>query len=812
MTQEQHSSEGGAFEIPEEPRETSDAAAETSREQALEQARKTVEAAKKDCSKENQAEVKTREVIEALAVLKEGDLGKYDEFLDELKDKRIRIKDLASEVTRQVRLNRKTRSPGGGRQETQADRLVKYALESGAELFHSPMQDAHVTTAREEHYQTMPLRSPDARRWLGRLFHQREERSPNSDAMKTAVETLEGLACFDGEERDVHLRIAHGEGPGGNLESIYLDLGDGGRVAIVTRDGWEVVDWSELDEMPPVRFVRPRGTLPVPAPEADPQGRPLERLRHLERLRRYVNASDDDFVRVVAWLLGCFSQGPYPLLCIGGEQGSGKSFATRCLRNIFDPRKPATRSLPKEERDLMIAADRKVWILALDNVSRLPDWTSDALCRVATGAGYATRKLYENDEETIFDTKRPVILNGIEGPGLLRRDDLADRALPVRLRAFKGAPAPGDAEEAPPSRLNERDLESDFERDRPLILGGLLDAVSMAIRRLPEVQLEDPPRMADFARFVVAAEPALPWAPGLFLRLYAEARSESASQAIENEDVIRVLVEWFEAGGREEWEGSASQLLDELSARAGEELTKRKTWPESVQKLTAIRKRLEPALREAEGIEIAEVRRAKGKRALCVRACASSRGEPTSPTSPPGETAHDPGLSGVTRVARGHVTGEEEHVTPTGEGDEPTGEGDEGPPNPRHPRETRRGKGLRAEGREGDEGDEGFPPSGGEGRDIERAGGAPAVANEEPAAPSERSSPERREGDRDREPPPAPGEDRDRAKRTKPRGREPRGRKPGERFLEDIRDPPKPPPEEGEEPPWEQIGPRKYRL
>ena len=42
------------------------------------------------------------------------------------------------------------------------------------------------------------------------------------------------------------------------------------------------------------------------------------------------------------------------------------------------------RSTPRQEHDLMIAA-RNSWVLAFDNLSRLPAWLSDALCRLATG-------------------------------------------------------------------------------------------------------------------------------------------------------------------------------------------------------------------------------------------------------------------------------------------------------------------------------------------------------------------------------------------------------------------------------------------
>src|SRR5262249_50551779 len=83
-----------------------------------------------------------------------------------------------------------------------------------------------------------------------------------------------------------------------------------------------------------------------------------------------------------------------------------------------------------EDRDLFIAASNS-WIVGYDNVSRIPSWLSDALCRLATGGGFSTRKLYTDDEEQLFNAQRPVSLNGIED--FVNRPDLADRTIFLTL-------------------------------------------------------------------------------------------------------------------------------------------------------------------------------------------------------------------------------------------------------------------------------------------------------------------------------------------------------------------------------------------
>src|SRR5262249_45420596 len=142
----------------------------------------------------------------------------------------------------------------------------------------------------------------------------------------------------------------------------------------------------------------------------------------------------EDWYLLVAWMLAALRpQGPYPLLCLHGEQGSAKSTLARLLRASIDPNAANLRSDPREGRDVMIAATNG-WVIALDNLSSLQPWLSDCLCRLATGGGYATRELYSDNEEFILDAQRPVVLTSIED--LASRGDLLDRAIVETLPAI----------------------------------------------------------------------------------------------------------------------------------------------------------------------------------------------------------------------------------------------------------------------------------------------------------------------------------------------------------------------------------------
>src|SRR6266853_1018080 len=134
---------------------------------------------------------------------------------------------------------------------------------------------------------------------------------------------------------------------------------------------------------------------------------------------------------LTTWLLAALRHGgPYPLLVIAGEQGSAKTVLSKMLRALVDPNVAPVRTLPREERELMIAANNG-YLLAFDNLSGLPNWLSDALCRLASGGSFAVRQLYTDDEEVLFQAARPILLNGIEE--VVSRPDLGDRAIFLTL-------------------------------------------------------------------------------------------------------------------------------------------------------------------------------------------------------------------------------------------------------------------------------------------------------------------------------------------------------------------------------------------
>jgi hypothetical protein len=326
--------------------------------------------------------------------------------------------------------------------------------------------------------------------------------------------------------------------------------------------------------------------LPLPVPE---------RGGSIEALRSFLNLSNqNDFVLVAAWLLAALRpRGPYPLLAISGEQGSAKTVLSKLLRALVDPNMAAVRALPREERELMIAANNG-HVLAFDNLSGLSPWLSDALCRVASGGSFAIRRLYTDDEEVLFKAARPTVLNGIEE--VIARSDLVDRAIFLTL-----GPIPEE------QRRSEIELWREFELARPRILGALLDAAGHGLQTVGSVQLTRLPRMADFALWAMACERSL-WPAGTFSRAYTASR-KTAIEGMIDTDPITACVQAL-MSERSSWTGSAADLLRislERTGQTGDTVG----WARNPRALAGHLRRAQTFLR-ALGIEISFNREGRG--------------------------------------------------------------------------------------------------------------------------------------------------------------------------------------------------------
>lgn len=457
----------------------------------------------------------------------------------------------------------------------QRDLIVACAAE--VEFWHDADGAGYATVAVRDHHEHYRIRSKSFRDWLGYRFYKKHDGAPSAQAMQDALAVLGAKARFDCEQFIPAIRIGHHGG------TVYLDLADADwRSVEITHAGWQVVGSA------PVRFIRPRGLRQLPAPVAGGDLQELERFLNVE--------TEGDLKLILGWLVMAFSpRGPYPILVLNGEQGAAKSTTARALRSIVDPSEAPLRSPPREERDMLVAA-RNGWVIALDNLSNVKEWQADALCRIATGGGYAARALYTDSDEILFEAMRPVILNGI--PDLASRPDLADRALILKLPNIDRT-----------KRRPEVAFWCDFDEAAGRILAFMLDAVSTALARRDDITLQEVPRMGDFAIWAEAAGKAFGWRPGEFTAAYRDNRAAAVGQTVSADVVAEAILTLVTEAG--EWEGTATEMLETLEARVSDQVRRSSDWPKAPNKMSGRLRRAAPGLR-AMGLDVIEHPRAKG--------------------------------------------------------------------------------------------------------------------------------------------------------------------------------------------------------
>lgn len=444
------------------------------------------------------------------------------------------------------------------------------------DIFQNYEGDSFVTYNYRGNEITCPVKQKSLRSYLMQEYYKKMGKPPSSTAVKDLIDFIDATAELEGKKQHVFIRT-------GNLgENIYIDLcNDDYEVVEINTAGWRVI------RNPPIKFYRPKGMLPLPSPE---------RGGKVDELKQFFNVDSDEFILIVSYIIAALTPtGPFPILILQGEQGTGKSFLSRLLGSIISPTIASLLSPPKEFRDLMVVA-KSQWFMPFDNLSGLKPWLSDSLCKLATGGGLMLRKLFSDGDSVIFNAKRPMCLNGIDE--IPTRGDVRDRAIIISMAVIPDN-----------KRLDERKLLADFELARPRITGAFYDVMSSAIKNLPNVKLTTAPRMADFAKLVTAAEQGLGWKSGSFMDCYLKNRAQANELSIDMEPVAKAIKDLIV--NRDGFRGTATQILDKINENTPFEIQKSKSWPKTPRTLSDQLRRIAPDLR-ALGFIVEFARAGKG--------------------------------------------------------------------------------------------------------------------------------------------------------------------------------------------------------
>ena len=453
-----------------------------------------------------------------------------------------------------------------------ADRLVDYAHEALDCLFVDQFGAAHVLVGG----QPLSLNSR-CYKWLRRLLWQEENRSARGEDLSQTAAFLAAEAEATDDVRELHVRSAWHD------ESLFVELREG-RVVRVDASGWRI------DEEPPVLFRRIVNLKPLPDPES---GGNLDALTSLFPLK-----TEDGKRRLTAYIVtGLLPHIARPILQATGGGGSGKTTLLRMIKRLLDPTTPE--SIRLDPRDALQKASHCA-VVFLDNVTSLPDWAADSVCRWVTGEGDSKRRLYTDDDDVIFEIQRLVLVSGINPPA--DRPDFLDRCLCVELSRIP-------KEERKP----EKELWGQFRESHGLWLGAIFDILSKAIVLYPTQNLQSLPRLADWGLWAASAYDATGSSAQTFLSDWNDNEAVQHQTTFDSSSFAQELTAFM--ADREEWTGTSTDLLTELQSAAKErnlETRHDRTFPKNGVWVSRRLRELVPALSE-NGLTVSFPLRGKGR-------------------------------------------------------------------------------------------------------------------------------------------------------------------------------------------------------
>jgi hypothetical protein len=448
---------------------------------------------------------------------------------------------------------------------------------------------------------------------------------PSQQALADACMVLEGYAAQQ-PPQPVHLRVADAEG------AVYVDMGGpAARVIEISHGTWKIVDTA------PVLFRRTKLTAAMPHPHPG----------DLSQLWEFVPIAEADRTVLLAFLVAALVQVdvPHPILALLAEQGSAKSTITRFLVDLLDP-SPVPLRKPPRDADSWVTAASASWVVGLDNLSGTPPaWLSDSLCRASTGDGDVRRQLYTDDDVAPFSFRRVVIVNGIDFAPGPEQGDLAERLVVVDLQR-------------PSTRRREDDLAEAWRLARSHLLGGLLTLAAKVHYLLPSVEIEDMPRMADFAAVLTAVDQVLDTQG---MARYRERSQRIAADTLDTPLIAELVRQNYDCADQ-----TSAQILAALKPTDTDWKPPRE-WPKNARAVTAQLTRHAPALRTQGWMIDNDDGRNKRNVALWTIE-APENGEksdsPPSPTSREAGSARSGSVNGV-ELSASHEDAIPRHPSPT---------------------------------------------------------------------------------------------------------------------------------------------------
>jgi hypothetical protein len=475
-----------------------------------------------------------------------------------------------------------------------ADVLVDLVTENSNLFFKDQYERPWIRTRNKDHYELIRVGTDRFKRFICKLYYDKEKGVPNTEAVTGATAVLRAKAEYDGQTIPLQLRVAWED----DNKTILYDLTNEKWQCIkITDKGWEILDETHVP-----MFMRYNGHIPQVEPSKEYGPDTLDRFLQLVNLKR-----EEDKILLVVYIITLFIPGiQHVALQLYGEKGSAKSMLEFFIKELVDPSKAKLLTVHKDRMEFIQQVAHN-YCAFYDNLRYTPGWLSDEVCRAVTGAGGSKRVLYSDDDDYIYEFRRCVGFNGINL--VLTEPDAMDRSIIIEQYRIKST-----------DRKQETEMLSQFYELRPKLLGYILDILVKALKIYPTIKLQSKSRMGDFGTWGEAIARAIGYNNFQFLNIYEENRERQSIETVEGsavgQAISRFLNKWSEEIKDRPacWFGKTSEFLAELNHMVVEHnIDTGKYWPKSSNALTRRLKIIISDIREGLGFDISISRNTLGK-------------------------------------------------------------------------------------------------------------------------------------------------------------------------------------------------------
>jgi hypothetical protein len=413
----------------------------------------------------------------------------------------------------------------------QSEIIIEIAKKMCKQFFHDQFNTAYAVVVLGDHTEVIALDNKRFKNYICGIYYETKNSVPNAESIKGAINVLKYEADFKGDMIPLQLRVASYDSD----DSILYDLTNKDwDIVRITAEGWNI-------EKSPIIFRRYSNQLPQVFPSRDYEQDVFDQFINL------VNVKDDDNKLLLkCYIIALFVPGIQKAIqMLHGDQGAAKTTFQELEKMLVDPSSILTLAFPRDTNEFIQKLAHN-YIAYFDNVSHIPDWISDILCRAVTGSGFSKRQLWTDDDDIVYNFIRCVGFNGINLAAT--KADLLDRGLIIQLSKISKK-----------DRRLRSDILSEFYELRPKLLGYIFNILVKVLGTMSSVELDELTRMADFAKICETISRCMGNKDNAFIDAYNRNIQLQTEQVLESNIIAPIIVKFME--DKSKWTGSATELL-----------------------------------------------------------------------------------------------------------------------------------------------------------------------------------------------------------------------------------------------------------